>query len=169
MSGDLERVHVVVDGTRHEATWSVDSGVVEVTDPTGRTKAGGADRCRPHVIAKVLLLQLVRERLNAASRSTFTPMLHTITFDECLDLNPSEQVLSQCDWVANVGENEHIPEEAARRLRHSSSLSLVDVRVGMFHMGEYILRAIVQPKDLSRAPRSREEVCDGFVVHYEHA
>ena len=95
--------------------------------------------------------------------------LKIITYEEWLALSPEERERAHCSWNPYSGENRHIPREAARRLKESSGLPIVAVRVGIYHGGEYILNPELWPKDFHLAPPWFAEEFDGFRLGYcEH-
>jgi hypothetical protein len=162
-------IEVNVDGVRYAGTFVSTGDTVNVRGADGPSKSESIGQCRPEVVARALLLELVREHLKKVTKSPCPPMLNTISYDTWLALTPSERVRVARDWISNLGENIHIPKEAGRRLRQSSPLPIVLVRVGIFHMGEYVLNPELRRADLVRAPAPMKEVFDGFFVQFtEH-
>lgn len=157
---------VDVDGVEHSGQYTFDGSTVNVSYLMGGTISYDVGACRPSVVAKVLLLELIREHLSATTDPGQVPMLKTITYEEWLTLTPTEQDLTSSKWISNLEENIHIPNEAAKRLQQNSKLPIVRVRVGKFHMGEYILNPELMPEDLEKAPKWFAEVFDGFRVGY---
>lgn len=92
------------------------------------------------------------------------------TYDQWMTLTAEEREAVLRTWNPYAGENIHIPEEAGRRFMQSCTLPIVAVRVGIYHMGEYILNPTLQPKDFHLAPEWFSEEFEGFRVGFcEHS
>jgi hypothetical protein len=124
------------------------------------------DRCRPEVVAYALLLRLVREELKTAAGDALPAMHDTIDYDDWLVLTTRERHLVSRDWISNFGENIHLPKEAGRRFMQTSTLPIVKVRVGIYHLGIYILNPELWPKDFDRPPPWFGVEFDGFMVGF---
>ena len=94
------------------------------------------------------------------------PPAANITYEEWLALKPDQRDRVRATWNPYQHENVHIPEEALRRLKATSSLKIIGGGVGIYHGGVYILNPMLAPEDLPKAPKWLATEHDGFLIGY---
>jgi hypothetical protein len=82
------------------------------------------------------------------------------TYERWLTLTAEEREPVVRTWNPYAGQNIQIPKEAGRRFMQRFALPIVNVRVGIYHMGEYILNPCVSTFGSSR--RSSFHGCADF-------
>jgi len=86
------------------------------------------------------------------------------TYDEWLALDDTQKQAVLFAW--NVYEREGIgfPYTAAGRLALASKVPVLDVEVGTYHGGEYVLHLYVEDAAVPSLPKMLEQTFEGFRV-----
>jgi len=91
-------------------------------------------------------------------------MKNNMTYEQWLELSNDERRNLMRDWNTYERENIGFPYIAAGRFALESSIKILDMRVGVYHGGEYVLEFCVQDDKLRvLAPRLASEF-DGFRI-----
>jgi len=91
------------------------------------------------------------------------------SYDDWLSMSDDEKDQTKASWNAYEREFIGIPLVAAGRLALTSHVRVLDGRVGTHHGGEYILRMVVNDKDLPTLPEPYEQKFEGFRVTWDPA
>ena len=86
------------------------------------------------------------------------------TYDEWLALSDEQQATVLLAWDAYGREGIGFPYTAAGRLAIASETPVLDLRVGTYHGGEYVLHAYVADAAIPILPRSLQQTFEGFRV-----
>jgi hypothetical protein len=86
------------------------------------------------------------------------------TYEEWLALNDQERESVLFSWNAYEREGIGFPYTAAGRLAIASETPVLDVRVGTYHGGEYLLQAYVADAAVPNLPTTFEQTFEGFRV-----
>ena len=85
-------------------------------------------------------------------------------YEDWLALSEREKESAKAGWNAYEREGIGFPHTAAGRLAISSRTPVLDVRVGTYHGGEYVLHAYVADSALESLPKMLEQTFEGFRV-----
>ncbi|GEM_PF-1595624 len=86
------------------------------------------------------------------------------TYEEWLSLTEEERELLKSRWDAYEGQSIGFPHTAGGRLAISSPIPVLEVRVGTYHGGEYVIHAYVADDALPSLPGKLEQSFEGFRV-----
>jgi hypothetical protein len=86
------------------------------------------------------------------------------TYEEWLALTDEQREAVLMSWNAYAREGIAFPYIAAGRLALVSETPVLDVRVGTYHCGEYLLHAYVADEAVASLPRMLEQKFEGFRV-----
>lgn len=87
------------------------------------------------------------------------------TYNEWLALSPEEQHKVHFEqWDVYDRDGIEIAYMAAVRLAMQSPYKILDIKIGTFHCGEYLLHITVSDEDWPQCPASREQTFEGFRV-----
>jgi hypothetical protein len=92
------------------------------------------------------------------------PPIKPRNYDEWLALTDEQRDAVLLNWDAYEREGIGFPYVAAGRLAIASATPILDVRVGTYHGGEYVLHAFVADAAISNLPKSLEQSFEGFRV-----
>ena len=93
--------------------------------------------------------------------------MNSITsYEEWLALPDVDRQLQKRNWDAYEREGIGFAFIAGARLALSSEIKILDVHVGTYHGGEYVIHAIVSDGDFLKAPASLATSFEGFRVIY---
>lgn len=85
-------------------------------------------------------------------------------YKDWLALSAQERFDAKMSWNAYERESIGIPYTAAGRLAISSERKVLDVAVGTYHGGEYLIHATVSDEDFRNCPRMLSEEFEGFRI-----
>ena len=86
------------------------------------------------------------------------------TYDEWLALSDEQREAVLTNWDAYEREGIGFAYTAAGRLAIASDTPVLDVRVGTYHGGEYLLHAYVDDAAVPNLPKMLEQTFEGFRV-----
>ena len=87
-----------------------------------------------------------------------------MTYEQWLDLSDDERLETMHKWDTYQRENIGFPYTAAGRFAIITAIRILDMRVGVYHGGEYILEFCVEDEKLKYlAPRLASEF-EGFRI-----
>ena len=86
------------------------------------------------------------------------------TYDEWLSLTTEERETVLMSWNSYEREGIGFPYIAAGRLALTSNTPVLDIRVGTYHGGEYVLHAYVADAAASKMPPMLHQSFEGFRV-----
>ncbi|MDP4623573.1 MAG: hypothetical protein NWT08_00405 [Akkermansiaceae bacterium] len=86
------------------------------------------------------------------------------SYEEWLELSEVEQEDLKLSWNTYERENIGIPYTAAGRLAISSKHQVLDVTVGTYHCGEYLIHATVPSSEHPSCPSPLSQRFEGFRV-----
>lgn len=86
------------------------------------------------------------------------------TYDDWLRLSDEQRDAVHAAWDAYEREGIGFALTAGGRLAISSEIPVLDIRVGVFHGGEYVLHATVNAAFIPQLPGSLEQTFEGFRV-----
>ena len=86
------------------------------------------------------------------------------TYEEWLALNDEQREAVLNGWNPYVREGIGFAITAAGRLAISSETPVLDVRIGTYHGGEYLLHAYVDDAAVPNLPKMLEQTFEGFRV-----
>lgn len=86
------------------------------------------------------------------------------TYDEWLAFSDDDREATKQTWNAYQREGYGFPLIAAGRLALTSSVKVLEAKVGTYHCGEYILMMIVADEDVPKMPARLEQSFEGFRV-----
>jgi hypothetical protein len=85
-------------------------------------------------------------------------------YEEWLALSEEQKQSAKADWNAYERQGIGFPYAAAGRLAIQSPVPVLDVRVGTYHNGEYVLHAYVADSAVDSLPKMLEQNFEGFRV-----
>ncbi len=85
-------------------------------------------------------------------------------YDDWLKLGESERESIVQSWDPYARENLGFPYVAAGRLAIASKKRIVDLAVGIYHGGVYVIHATVSAEDYPSCPPPLQETFEGFHV-----
>ncbi|MES2983152.1 MAG: hypothetical protein V4727_12640 [Verrucomicrobiota bacterium] len=92
-------------------------------------------------------------------------MKHTPkTYDEWLALSSEERHCVHMEWDTYARDGIAFAYTAAARLAFTSSRKVLNVEIGTYHGGEYLLHMIVSPEDFKDCPPMLQDSFEGFRV-----
>jgi hypothetical protein len=94
------------------------------------------------------------------------PVTKPRTYDEWLALTDQQRDEVLMAWNAYDREAVGFPYVAAGHLAIESTTPVLDVRVGTYHGGEYVLHAYVADAAVANLPKSLEQTFEGFRVFW---
>ena len=86
------------------------------------------------------------------------------TYEEWLALSDEQREATLFAWNAYEREGVGFPYTAAGRLAIASETPVLDVRVGTYHGGEYVLHAYVADSAVTNLPKMLQQTFEGFRV-----
>ena len=86
------------------------------------------------------------------------------TYEDWLALSADEKEALSSGWDAYRRQAIGFPYTAAGRLAIASTTPILDVRVGTYHGGEYVLHAYVDDDAIDMLPKMLEQTFEGFRV-----
>ena len=90
-----------------------------------------------------------------------------LTYEQWLTLPDDERLKMTRSWNAYRREGIGIPLVAGGRFALASQTPILDVRIGTYHGGEYVIHAFVSEDDLPRMPPPLESEFEGFRIIYQ--
>lgn len=88
-----------------------------------------------------------------------------LNYDEWLALNDDERdAVHRGQWNVYEREGYLIPITAAVRLASQCGLPVIDIAIGTFHGGEYVLHLTVPDEHIPNLPAMLEQQFEGFRV-----
>ena len=86
------------------------------------------------------------------------------SYEEWLSLSDDDRAEAKAGWDAYEREQIGIPYTAAGRFAIASPRAILDVSVGTYHGGEYLIHATVSDEEFSDCPPMLSEEFEGFRV-----
>src|SRR5437867_345375 len=86
------------------------------------------------------------------------------TYDDWLALSDDQREAVRTNWNAYEREGVGFPYVAAGRLAIESETPVLDLRVGIYHGGEYVLHAYVANTAIPKLPKMLAQTFEGFRV-----
>lgn len=86
------------------------------------------------------------------------------SYDDWLALSDQERFDAKMAWNDNEREMIGIPYTAAGRLAIQSTRRILDVNVGAYHGGEYLIHATVSDENYKDCPPMLSEEFEGFRI-----
>ena len=86
------------------------------------------------------------------------------SYEEWLALSEEHKQSAKAGWNAYERQCVGFPYTAAGRLAIQSPIPVLDVRVGTYHNGEYVLHAYVADSAVDSLPKMLEQTFEGFRV-----
>lgn len=87
-----------------------------------------------------------------------------MTYDDWLQMTDEERDSAHFGWDAYSRESIWVPYMAAARLAMMSGIPVLDLSVGTYHGGEYLLHMRVRSSDLAKCPQFPSQAFEGFRV-----
>lgn len=86
------------------------------------------------------------------------------TYEDWLALSDEQREAVAASWNAYEREGIGFAYAAAGRLAIASDTPVLDVRIGTYHGGEYLLHAYVDDAAVTKLPKLLEQTFEGFRV-----
>jgi hypothetical protein len=86
------------------------------------------------------------------------------TYEHWISLSDEQRDAVRASWNAYEREGIGFAYAAAGRLAIASSTPVLDIRVGIYHGGEYVLHAYVADCAVADLPKLPEQTFEGFRV-----
>lgn len=85
-------------------------------------------------------------------------------YEDWLALTDQERIAIKRSWNAYERESIGFPYIAAGRLAIASARKILDLRIGTYHGGEYLIHATVSGSDFKECPPMVTEEFEGFRI-----